>query len=132
MIDLSLVSSSAGSTCTFWVSFLDAFILLLFFFLEMHLFSSVFLGVDGGGVFSFSFFPFRLWVILRFYPFPCGLFEVSFPLLVLGCDVGVGLWMVVISSHQVQLVVGVLLYLGLMGIFRGDVVSGMRVKHGVF
>ncbi len=85
-----------------------------------------------GDVFSFSFFPFRLWVILQFYPFPFGLFEVSFPLLVLGCGVGVGLWMVVFSSHRVQLMVGVLLYLGLMVSFRGDVVGGMQVKHGVF
>ncbi len=45
---------------------------------------------------------------------------------------GVGLWMVVFSSHWDQLVVGVLLYLGLMVSFRGDVVSSMQVKHGVF
>jgi hypothetical protein len=53
--------------------------------------------------------------------------------------VGVGLWTVVFSSHWVQLVIGVLPFLGLMVSFRegelgclGYVVSGMRVKRGVF
>ncbi len=40
--------------------------------------------------------------------------------------------MVVFSSHRVQLVVGVLPYLGLMVSFRGNVVNGMWVKHGLF
>ncbi len=86
----------------------------------MHLFSSVLLGDNEGGVFLFSFVPIQLWVIFRFYLFLCGLFKVCLFLLVLGCCVGVGLWMVVFSSHWVQLVVVVLPYLGLMVSFRED------------